>query len=133
MYNAEKYLSQCIESILSQTYKNLQLILVDDGSTDKSEAICDDYAEKDKRVKVIHKQNGGNGLARNTGLDAATGKFIATVDDDDFLAPDMYEKLYKLLVENEADMSMCEFMYYLGGENVISSEGKNYPVEIING
>ncbi|MBQ7593529.1 MAG: glycosyltransferase [Synergistaceae bacterium] len=133
VYNAEKYLSQCIESITSQTYRNLEIILVDDGSTDKSGAICDDYAEKDKRVKVIHKVNEGNSAARNTGLDLAKGEIIATVDDDDFLAPEMYEKLYKLLVENNADMSMCEFMYYHGSEDINSASEKTYPVEIING
>ena len=83
IYNVEKYLDRCISSIINQTYKNLEIILVDDGSTDKSGAICDNYKIKDCRIKVIHKQNGGLGYARNSGLDVATGQYVTFIDGDD--------------------------------------------------
>ena len=83
VFNVEKYLKQCIESILSQTYRNLEILLIDDGSTDSSGIICDQYGEKDQRVKVVHKKNGGLSSARNMGIDAATGAYIAFVDSDD--------------------------------------------------
>ncbi len=83
VYNVEKYLKECIESILSQTYKNIEIILIDDGSTDNSGKICDEYLKKDSRVKVIHKENGGLSDARNTGIEIASGKYIGFVDSDD--------------------------------------------------
>lgn len=91
IYNASKYLDRCISSIADQTYKDLEIILVDDGSTDNSLDICKSYAEKDNRIKVIHKSNGGQSSARNTGLDYSTSKYITFVDSDDYLAPKMYE------------------------------------------
>ena len=97
VYNVEKYLRQCLDSIINQTYRNLEIILVDDGSTDSSGIICDEYAQIDARIKVIHKENGGLSSARNAGLDVCTsgGDFIAFVDSDDWLEPDMYERLYE--------------------------------------
>lgn len=100
IYNVEKYLRQCIDSILSQTYTNLEIILVDDGSKDKSGDICDYYKEKDARIKVIHKTNGGLSSARNAGLEIATGEYIGYVDSDDYIAPDMYECLLKALEQH---------------------------------
>ncbi|PWM78597.1 MAG: glycosyl transferase family 2 [Phascolarctobacterium sp.] len=95
VYNVEKYLKKCIESLLNQTYKNLEIILVDDGSTDSSGEICDEYAAMDNRIKVIHKENGGLSSARNAGIDISTGNYIGFVDGDDYIAEDMYEYLYK--------------------------------------
>ena len=85
VYNVEKYLNRCVESIMNQTYKNLQIILIDDGSNDRSGKICDEYAEKDKRIEVIHKENAGVSAARNKGLDKAKGEWITFVDADDWI------------------------------------------------
>lgn len=93
VYNTEEYLKRCVDSILAQSYTNIEIILVDDGSKDNSPAICDDYAIKDKRIVVVHKQNGGLSSARNAGLDVATGDYIGFVDSDDFISPDMYKNL----------------------------------------
>lgn len=106
IYNCEKYLKKCIESILNQSYNNLEIILVDDGSTDNSGEICDGYAEKDTRIKVIHKENGGPSAARNLGLDIASGDYISFVDSDDFIHPQMYEALTYSIEKENADMSM---------------------------
>lgn len=91
IYNVESYLRECVESVINQTYKNLEIILVDDGSTDGCAAICDEYKKKDNRVKVIHKKNGGLSSARNTGLDIANGRYISFVDSDDFVGKHLYE------------------------------------------
>lgn len=109
VYNVEKYVKQCIDSILNQTYASLEVILVDDGSLDHSGAICDRYAIKDPRVKVIHKVNGGLSSARNAGLEIATGTYIGFVDSDDWIAPTMYEELVHLLQLHEADIAQCGF------------------------
>ena len=110
VYKVEKYLDQCVSSILNQTYNNLEVILVDDGSPDNCPAMCDEWSRRDSRVRVIHKPNGGPDTARNAGLDVARGEYVGTIDSDDFIAPNMYEKLYALLAENDADISMCEFV-----------------------
>ena len=102
IYNVEKYLKKCIESVIKQTYTNLEIILVNDGSTDGSGQICNEYKEKDNRIKVIHKENGGISDARNIGLNIATGKFIYFVDSDDYINDDAIEYLYKLLINNDA-------------------------------
>ena len=94
VYNVEKYLPTCVDSILCQTFTNFELILVDDGSTDRSGIICDEYEKKDTRVKVIHKENGGLSSARNAGLYIAKGKYIGFVDSDDFIDKEMYIVLY---------------------------------------
>ena len=111
IYEVEKYLHRCVDSILAQTYTKLEVILVDDGSPDRCGEICDAYAKKDERVTVIHKENGGQSEARNLGLDIAHGDYIGFVDSDDWLELDMYEKLYEALIENHADLSMCGFNY----------------------
>lgn len=123
VYNVEEYLPKCIESILNQTHKNLELILVDDGSPDGSPKICDEYAEKDKRVKVIHKKNAGVSAARNDGLDAAKGDFIAFVDSDDWIEQDMYEKLILKQQENDYDLVMCNFNWVIDGKTTHMYEG----------
>ncbi|HFI0794571.1 TPA: glycosyltransferase family 2 protein [Streptococcus suis] len=94
VYNVEKYLVQCIDSIINQTYQNLEIILVNDGSTDNSGKICDEYAKKDSRIKVIHKENGGLSDARNKGLDFMTGEYVTLVDSDDYLEHNCIENLY---------------------------------------
>ena len=107
VYNVEKYLPRCIDSILNQTYKNLEIILVDDGSPDNCPAICDEYATKDSRIKVVHKKNGGLSAARNAGLKVAEGKFVGFVDSDDYIENNMYETLFFNLEKYDADMSIC--------------------------
>ena len=108
IYNVEPYLSDCIESIIKQTYTNLEIILVDDGSPDKCGDICDMYAEKDSRITVIHKKNGGLSDARNAGLDIATGKYVTFIDSDDAVALDMVEYLYEMMRESDADITVCQ-------------------------
>lgn len=106
IYKVEKYLEKCISSITNQTYKNLQIILVDDGSPDGCGAICDESAEKDKRIIVIHKENGGLSDARNKGIEVATGKYITFIDSDDFISANYIEALYKLIIDNNAEISI---------------------------
>lgn len=108
VYNVEKYLPRCIDSIILQTYKDLEIILIDDGSTDNSGKICDEYATKDKRIKVVHKQNGGVSSARNKGLEFATGQYISFIDGDDFIDEDMFEYLFNLITFSKASIARCE-------------------------
>ncbi len=107
VFKVEQYLAQCVESIVNQTYKNLEIILVDDGSPDNCPAMCDEWAKRDNRIKVIHKENGGLSDARNAGMKIASGGYIGFVDSDDWLRNDMYELLYKHLKENDVDISAC--------------------------
>lgn len=109
VYNVQDYVAKCVESITNQTYSNLEIILVDDGSTDKSGIICDEIAKEDKRIRVIHKNNGGLSDARNRGLDVATGEYIAFVDSDDYINKNMYEILMRNLRKDKADISMCGY------------------------
>ena len=115
VYNVEEYLSRCVDSILAQSYENLEVILVDDGAKDASGAICDDFAVKDPRVKVIHKENGGLSSARNRGLEAATGEYIAFVDSDDWITPDAYEHLLHLMEKYEVKL-VCGGRYDVNGK-----------------
>lgn len=112
MYNVENYLSQCIDSIINQTYKNLEIILVNDGSTDSSGKICDDYAAKDSRIKVIHQENGGLSDARNKGLDVMTGQFVTFVDSDDYLESNCIYNLYIYAYTSQADISVGKFLEF---------------------
>lgn len=107
VYNSEKYLQNCIDSILNQTYENIELILVDDGSTDKSPEICDNNAKNDSRIKVIHEKNSGISQARNNGIKIATGYYLALVDNDDYIDSHMYEKLINCIEENNVDYAEC--------------------------
>ena len=107
VYNIRQYIVQCLESVVNQTYSNLEIILVDDGSTDGSGNICDQYAVGDRRIKVIHKSNEGLVRARKTGLGESTGRFIAYVDGDDWIEPDMMEKLHTALVREQVSIAMC--------------------------
>ena len=108
VYKVEKYLKRCVDSILAQTYPCLEVILVDDGSPDGCPAICDEYAREDRRVRVIHKENGGLSDARNAGIDAAKGKFLGFVDSDDYVHPRFYELLLQALKEEGADIAGCD-------------------------
>lgn len=110
-YNTEKYLERCVNSVLSQTYTELEIIIVDDGSTDASARMCDVFAERDKRIKVIHKENGGLSSARNAGLDIATGQFITFLDSDDYLAQNYIEHSLLLCEKNNADISIMKMCY----------------------
>lgn len=107
IYKVEEYLDKCISSVVNQTYKNLEIILVDDGSPDNCPTMCDDWAKKDERIRVIHKSNGGLSDARNVGLEIASGDYIAFVDSDDYIKPDMIEKLYAAIRREDADIAAC--------------------------
>ncbi len=120
IYGVEKYLSRCVESILRQTYQNLEILLIDDGSLDACGAICDEYAKKDCRVRVLHKENGGLSSARNAGIKMASGEYLAFVDSDDFIQEDMYTKLMSILKRNQADIAMCKMQKVMEGEKPIS-------------
>ena len=108
VYNTERYLNVCVESILRQTCADLELILIDDGSSDRSPQICDEWAERDARVTVIHRENGGASAARNSGLRIASGEYIAFVDSDDWIEESMLARLVGLIAEHQADMCVCE-------------------------
>lgn len=107
VYKVEKYLDRCVESIVAQSYKNLEILLVDDGSPDRCGQMCDDWAKKDGRIKVIHKPNGGAADARNVGIRNASGEYITFVDSDDYIAPLMVEKLYAAILSANTKMAMC--------------------------
>lgn len=111
IYKVEKFIRECVDSIIAQSYKDIEIILVDDGSPDNCPAICDDYANADSRVKVVHKKNGGLMSARQAGLRAATGEYVGFVDGDDSIEPDMYEKFADAIERYKPDMAMCEFYY----------------------
>ncbi|MBO5870952.1 MAG: glycosyltransferase [Clostridia bacterium] len=107
IYKVEKYLDECVESIVNQTYTNLEIILVDDGSPDNCPQMCDKWAARDSRIKVIHKQNGGLSDARNAGMAMATGEYIGFVDSDDWISEDMYSLLFKNIKDKSSDISAC--------------------------
>lgn len=109
VYNTEKYISQCLDSIISQTYNNFEVIIVDDGSTDQSGTICDEYASKDERFKVVHQKNSGVAMARIAAFESCHGKYITFIDSDDFVSSDYLEKLVKYMIEDDADMVSCEY------------------------
>lgn len=109
VYKVEAYLDKCVRSIVEQTYKNLEIILVDDGSPDRCGQICDEWAQRDSRIQVIHTENQGSGAARNAALDAAKGRYIAFVDSDDYIAPRMLEHLY-CLMDEETDVAECGYI-----------------------
>ena len=117
IYKVEQYLIDCIQSVCSQTYKNIEIILVDDGSPDNCGKICDDYAKRDKRISVIHKENGGLSDARNKGIDIARGDYITFVDSDDYVETTFIEELYNAIEKNNSDISICNI-------NVVDENGK---------
>ena len=123
IYNVENYLDKCIKSIINQSFKNLEIILVDDGSPDNCPAICDEWAKKDNRIKVIHKENGGLSDARNAGLAVATGEYIAFVDSDDYIEADIYKKLLSVALNNKCDIVSCKLrMVYENDKNFVTKD-----------
>ena len=127
VYNVEAYLGRCVDSLLAQTYPNLEIVLVDDGSPDGCPGICDAYAKKDARVRVIHQENVGLSGARNAGIDASKGAYLAFVDSDDYVATDFVRSLYDLLTETECAISQCGFAY-VQGEPLRSPKSRDYRV-----
>lgn len=111
VYNVDKYVEKCLKSIINQTYNNLEIIIVNDGSTDNSLMICEKIAKKDKRIKIITQKNGGLSLARNTGIKNSTGDYIAFIDSDDYVSKRFIEVLYNTLIANNADISVCDYIY----------------------
>lgn len=118
VYNVEPYIVKCLDSILIQTFQGWELILIDDGSSDKSGIICDEYAAKDSRIVVVHKTNGGVSAARQTGLDAATGEYVIHIDPDDWVEPTMLQELYEKADAEEADVVICDYYVTTDRENI---------------
>lgn len=123
VYNVEKYLHRCLDSVIMQTYQNLEIICIDDGSMDCSGEICEQYACKDRRVKVFHQENQGVSAARNKGLDMASGEYIAFVDSDDYILKDMYAKMMHALLSNDVDVCVCQWQYeFSDGRQVVKKQ-----------
>ena len=120
VYNVEKYLERCVNSIINQTYTNLEIILVDDGSTDRSGVMCDDYAKSDLRIQVIHKVNGGLSDARNAGIEASTGEYLAFIDSDDYIDSTMFQEMIVALEGTGSDVALCNY-------ECVDEEGKLLP------
>lgn len=135
IYNVEDYLRRCLESVVRQSYSAIEVLLIDDGSTDRSGMICEQWAKQDVRFRVVHTENGGISQARNTGLSIATGKYVSFIDSDDFVAEDMLEKLYVALTENNADISICNFYRVDEYGNLIFDNDQYLPIktEVISG
>lgn len=132
VYNVESYIASCIDSLLSQSYTNIEIILVDDGSTDCSGEICDFYSKKDKRIKVIHKKNGGLSSARNIGIKNATGNLVGFVDGDDTVEKEMYDELYTNMILTNSDISICGRYYvYENGKRVVRYKEKS-EIKVMN-
>lgn len=132
VYNAQDYLERCVESIRKQTYENLEIVLVDDGSSDKSPQICDEYAKIDPRVKVVHKANGGLASSRNAGVSAASGTYIGFVDNDDYIREDMYETLLKDMLDNDVDLVVCNCTSVDEDGNVLDEDSPIKKTEIVS-
>ena len=126
IYNVGRYVEKCITTIVNQTYKNIEIILIDDGSTDKSGKICDEWKEKDKRIKVIHKENEGVSIARNVGIKNATGQYFFFVDGDDYLSEDIIYNLYKSLIENNAQIAVSGHFYVTYFNKTMLYSKENY-------
>ena len=132
IYNVELYLKECIESVIRQSYKNLEIILVDDGSTDQSPYICDEYAKVDSRIKVIHKENGGLSDARNVGIQASSGAYIALVDSDDMIAQRFIEELYECCIKSNATIAVCAYSKFSNEDEIIGSNNQD-NAKVISG
>ena len=130
VYNVEKFLKRCVDSIIAQSYRNLEIILVDDGATDSSGAICDEFQTKDARIKVIHQKNGGLSAARNAGLRAAVGEYLAFVDADDYIAEDMYSAMIEALEKYDLDIIICSSYRDKNGE--ITGDQGNGSIKIMH-
>lgn len=138
VYNVEKYIEKCLKSLISQSYKNIEIILIDDGSKDNSGKICDTYKRKDSRIKVIHKENAGVSEARNIGIQKATGRYLCFVDADDFVMNDYIEYMHQLIVKESSDIAVCTKMFSNFNEEQSSDEmievldGENAIIRILN-
>lgn len=132
VYNVEQYLHRCVNSLINQSYKDYEIILVNDGSTDNSGNICDDYAKNYSNIRVIHKKNGGLSSARNTGTDNSNGEYITFIDSDDLVSNTYLETLFELLNKYNADISCCDFSFFYD-ESAISDEHNNIFDECIDG
>ena len=138
VYNVEKYIEKCLNSLISQSYKNIEIILIDDGSKDNSGKICDTYKRKDSRIKVVHKENAGVSEARNSGIQKATGEYLCFVDADDFVMNDYVEYMYQLIVKESSDIAICTKMFSNFNEKQTSDEviesldGENSVIRILN-
>lgn len=128
VYNVEKYLDRCMESLINQTLKEIEIILVDDGSPDNCPQMCDDYAKKDSRIKVVHKQNAGLGYARNSGLDVATGEYVAFVDSDDFVSLNTYEYCYNLATKERLDVVRFDMKRFTNKYSISSIDVDKKPI-----
>ena len=134
VYNVEHYLPACVDSILTQTFTDFELILVDDGSVDKCSTICDAYAKKDQRITVIHQQNGGLSAARNAGMDVATGEYITFIDSDDFVCDDYFKRLIQTCYETKAEISIAKLIPFIDGSHVCEQKSNlNNSVELVSG
>lgn len=130
VYNVENYLDRCVDSIVNQTYKNLEIILVDDGSTDSSGRKCDEWKKKDNRILVVHKKNGGLSDARNAGLEVANGTYIGFVDSDDFISLDMYRILLKTMIETNSDIVECNRRSFTDSDIIHEANTDSFSVEV---
>lgn len=132
IYKVEKYINKCVDSVINQTYKNLEIILVDDGSPDECPQICDAYAKKDDRITVIHKLNGGLSSARNAGLDVCKGEYICFVDSDDYVSSSYIEKMYEAIVKYKADMVICGVELVDENYNILVNNDYSLKPELIS-
>ncbi len=133
IYNVDKYLKRCLDSIINQTYKNIEILLIDDGSPDDCGAICDEYAKKDKRIKVIHKKNGGLSDARNYGIEASRGDYIMFIDSDDYISKNMCKILLKNALENNADIVTCNFKeIYLNNIEKVNKQSQRERINVVS-
>lgn len=132
VYNVEKYLCKCVDSILNQTYQNLEIFLVDDGSLDNSGRICDEYAKKDNRIIAIHKSNGGLSDARNVAIEQATGKYITFIDSDDYVSLDMIEFLHQNVTKYQADISTCMYRSFCEKQAIDTVDQGGFRVHVFD-
>ena len=131
VFNVENYMKKCLDSVINQTYKNIEILLIDDGSKDSSGKICDEYSKKDKRIKIFHKENGGLSSARNYGIEKATGEYLTFIDSDDTLEVDYIEYLYNLITKYDTDLSICPYTVIIN-ETKKYDFGKKYKEEVLN-
>lgn len=132
VYNAEKYISRCLDSIINQSYKNIQIIVIDDGSTDKGVLILDKYKEDDNRISVYRTENRGVSYARNLGIEKAKGEYFVFVDADDFVQKDMIEKMYYRLLSDGSDICVCNVWRTNGDKSKIQSNRKDEQIVLFN-
>lgn len=133
VYNAEKYLRECIDSVIKQSYKNIEIVLIDDGSTDGSSGICDEYAARDSRICVIHQENGGLSAARNTGIERCTGEYLLFIDSDDIIHSEMIKCLYEVMISMGADLSFCKYRTFHDSREIGMSEIARCHTESMSG